>query len=249
MKKLLLILAAALCLAACEDKAGFKFDNIYEDPDIFDMPLRMEKPTLVTNDGATFKIMLRTKESITTRGIVVAEDSYSQYPEIVYSDETGNVFEVALSGLRSGTIYYARAFCVTEKGEVLWSLEQEFTTQGVKDNWVTVTSAIEEGYLEYEDGYYIDSHGNRYKYAFVWSASVAISPDVDDSQIAEVGYEHDGTYQPLSRTWPFAGQTYTKKHVAYNNDGKVEAVFRGYIRYKDNHFIYSDFHHLIMTAK
>ena len=76
MKKLFVLLAAALCLAACEDKAGFKFDNIYDDPDIFDMPLKMDAPTQVTNDGATFKIMLKTKENITSRGIVVAERTW-----------------------------------------------------------------------------------------------------------------------------------------------------------------------------
>lgn len=249
MKKLFVLLAAALCLAACEDKAGFKFDNIYDDPDIFDMPLKMDAPTQVTNDGATFKIMLKTRENITSRGLVVAEDSFSQYPEIYYSEETSNTFEMTIDGLRSGTVYYARAFCVTEKGDVLWSMEQEFLTKGIKDNWITVTTAAEEGYLDYEDGYYIDSQGNRYKYAFIWSATVSIAPDVDDTEIAEVGYEREGKYQPLSRTWPFAGMTYTKKNVVYNQDGIVTFAVRGYIRYNSGQFIYSDFRNVIMSAR
>lgn len=249
MKKITFLLAAVLCLAACEDKTGFLYDKVYDDPDIFGLPLRMEAPTQITNDGATFKIMLKTRENITSRGLVIAEDSFSQYPEVVYSDATGNVYEITVDGLRPGTEYFVRAFCVTESGDVSFSLEQEFTTLGQKDNWITVSTAPSEGYVNYENGYYIDEQGYKYKYAFVWELTLSIAREVDDTQIAEVGFEREGRYQPLSRTWPFSGMTYTKKNVVFNQDGAVDFAIRGYIRYKDDRFIYSDYHRVIMIAK
>ena len=129
MKKLILILAAVLCLAACEDKSGFTYDKVYDDPDIFNLPIKMDAPTKITENGAVFKVMLKTKEEIIARGVLVSLESFSNNPAIFYSDETGNVFEVEVTGLRAGTEYYARSFILTAKEDLITSLERKFTTR------------------------------------------------------------------------------------------------------------------------
>lgn len=132
MKKLLILLAAVFCLAACEDKMGFMYDKVYDDPDIFNLPVKMDAPSQVTESGATFKIMIKTKDQIVERGVLIAEEPLSNHPQVFYSDETGNIFEITVSGLWPGTAYYARPFILTASGEVIAGLEQAFVTLGTK---------------------------------------------------------------------------------------------------------------------
>ena len=82
MKKLFVILSAALCLAACgKADRGYMFDKLYEDPTLFGIQMVLDAPSDITESGAVITFSITDRESaIVSYGVVVGEESYSEHP-------------------------------------------------------------------------------------------------------------------------------------------------------------------------
>lgn len=250
MKKLFVILSAALCLAACgKADRGYMFDKLYEDPTLFGIQMVLDAPSDITESGAVITFSITDRESaIVSYGVVVGEESYSQHPFQFDASEDGAGFKAEVSGLRAGTQYYVRSYYVTASGDVNFSLEKTFTTKGTKISLITITAEPFEAYLDYEDGYYIDSSGNKFKYAFAWKLTLTLAPDLDDSEIEEVGFERNGNYYPLRNDPPYAGTSLVYKGLVYSESGEVKMDLRGRISFKDGHYSYSDVYKFVLKA-
>lgn len=125
-KAILLLLSACLCLSSCGEK--FLFDNMYEDEAVFDLKVTIGNPKDITSSSAVIPVTIKTKETILSRGVVIAAEQHSSSMYPFPSESTDNKFEVTLSGITSGATVYVRGYCITTSG-TYYSLEKSFTTK------------------------------------------------------------------------------------------------------------------------